>query len=239
MSRVPDNISKMGDNEETDSPFRTNKEEEMQELEKFAKFVETGDAERVRSLTEELLAKGITPSRIVEEGVVPGMDAVGQKYESGEYFLPELFMAGEAAKVVTVIIKPYLKKEGAKALGTVVIGTVFGDVHNVGKDLVASTLEGVGFKVINLGENVSSEEFVEAAKREEADIVAMSALITTTMLAMKGVIKALNSGGIRSKVKVMVGGAPLDEKFAKEIGADAYGKDPREAVLKARELLSK
>jgi len=216
-----------------------NKEEEMQELEKFAKFIETGDVERVRSLTEELLAKGITPSRIVEEGVVPGMDVVGQKYESGEYFLPELFMAGEAAKVVTAIIKPYLKKEGAKALGTVVIGTVFGDVHNVGKDLVASTLEGVGFKVTNLGVNVPAETFVEAAKKENADIVAMSALITTTMLVMKDVIKALNSGGIRSKVKVMVGGAPLDEKFAKEIGADAYGKDPREAVLKARELLSK
>jgi len=216
-----------------------NKEEEMQELEKFAKFIETGDVERVRSLTEELLAKGITPSRIVEEGVVPGMDVVGQKYESGEYFLPELFMAGEAAKVVTAIIKPYLKKEGAKALGTVVIGTVFGDVHNVGKDLVASTLEGVGFKVTDLGVNVPAETFVEAAKKENADIVAMSALITTTMLNMKDVIKALNSGGIRSKVKVMVGGAPLDEKFAKEIGADAYGKDPREAVLKARELLSK
>ena len=216
-----------------------NKEEEMQELEKFAKFIETGDVERVRSLTEELLAKGITPSRIVEEGVVPGMDVVGQKYESGEYFLPELFMAGEAAKVVTAIIKPYLKKEGAKALGTVVIGSVFGDVHNVGKDLVASTLEGVGFKVTDLGVNVPAETFVEAAKKENADIVAMSALITTTMLVMKDVIKALNSGGIRSKVKVMVGGAPLDEKFAKEIGADAYGKDPREAVLKARELLSK
>ena len=211
----------------------------MQELEKFAKFIETGDVEKVRSLTEELLAKGITPSRIVEEGVVPGMDVVGQKYESGEYFLPELFMAGEAAKVVTAIIKPYLKKEGAKALGTVVIGTVFGDVHNVGKDLVASTLEGVGFKVTNLGVNVPAETFVEAAKKENADIVAMSALITTTMLNMKDVIKALNSGGIRSKVKVMVGGAPLDEKFAKEIGADAYGRDPRQAVLRARELLSK
>ncbi|MBT9132411.1 MAG: Methionine synthase [candidate division WS2 bacterium] len=211
----------------------------MQELEKFAKFIETGDVERVRSLTEELLAKGITPSRIVEEGVAPGMDVVGQKYESGEYFLPELFMAGEAAKVVTAIIKPYLKKEGAKALGTVVIGSVFGDVHDVGKNLVASTLEGVGFKVTDLGTNVPSEEFVEAAKRENADIVAMSALITTTMLAMKDVIEALNSAGIRSKVMVMVGGAPLDEKFAKGIGADAYGKDPRQAVLKARELLSK
>jgi len=167
------------------------------------------------------------------------MDVVGKKYESGEYFLPELFMAGEAAKVVTDIIKPYLGGEGEKGLGKVVIGTVFGDVHNVGKDLVASTLEGVGFRVINLGENVSSESFVEAAKRENADIVAISALITTTMLNMKEVIKALDSGGVRSRVKVMVGGAPLNESFAEEIGADAYGKDPREAVLKARKLLSK
>lgn len=211
----------------------------MQQLEKIAKLIEKGDIENVRSLTEELLAKGITSSQIVEEGVVPGMEVVGQKYESGEYFLPELFMAGEAGKVVTEIIKPYLKKEGAKGLGTVVIGTVFGDVHNVGKDLVASTLEGVGFRVINLGEDVASEEFVEATKREDAEIVAMSALITTTMLNMREVIKALDSAGVRSKVRVMVGGAPLNESFAKEIGADAYGKDPREAVLKARELLSK
>lgn len=211
----------------------------MQELEKFAKLIEKGDTESVRSLTEELLARGITPSQIVEEGVVPGMEVVGQKYESGEYFLPELFMAGEAAKAVTDIMKPYLEGEGERGLGKVVIGTVFGDVHNVGKDLVASTLEAVGFEVVNLGENVPSEEFVEAAKREDADIVAISALITTTMLNMKDVIAALDSEGVRSKVRVMVGGAPLNESFAKEIGADAYGKDPKEAVLKARELLSR
>ena len=209
----------------------------MQELEKFAKLIEKGDTENVRSLTEELLAKGITPSRIVEEGVVPGMDVVGEKYESGEYFLPELFMAGEAAKVVTAIIKPYLVKEGAKGLGTVVIGTVFGDVHDVGKNLIASTLEGIGFTVIDLGTNVSPESFVEAAKRENADIVAMSALITTTMLNMKDVIKAIDSAVLRSKVKILVGGAPLNEKFAKEIGADAYGRDPKDAVSKARKLV--
>ncbi len=209
----------------------------MQALEKLTKAIEQLDIESVKPLTEELLMKGITPSRIVGEGVAPGMEVVGKKYESEEYFLPELFMAGEAAKIVTGILKPYLKREGEKGLGKVVIGTVFGDVHNVGKDLVALTLEGVGFEVINLGENVSSEEFMETARRENADIVAISALITTTMLNMKDVIKALNSGGVRSKV--MVGGAPLNDSFAKEIGADAYGKDPRGAVLKARELLSK
>ena len=211
----------------------------MQELERLSKAIEELDIEGAKPLTEELLAKGIAPSRIVQEGVVPGMDVVGKKYESGEYFLPELFMAGEAAKVVTDIIKPHLEREGGNSLGKVIIGTVFGDVHNIGKDLVASTLEGVGFDVVNLGEDVSSESFVEAAKREGADIVAISALITTTMLNMKEVIKALDSGGVRGKVKVMVGGAPLNESFAKEIGADAYGKDPRDAVLKARELLSK
>jgi 5-methyltetrahydrofolate--homocysteine methyltransferase len=230
---------KIRGDKETDGPIIKNSEEEMQQLEKIAKLIEKGDIENVRSLTEELLAKGIAPSRIVEEGIVPGMDVVGQKYERGEYFLPELFMAGEAAKVVTGIIKPYLKKEGIKGLGTIVIGTVFGDVHDVGKNLVASTLESVGFKVTDLGTNVSPENFVEAAKREEADIVAMSALITTTMLNMREVIKALDSAGVRSKVRVMVGGAPLNESFAKEIGADAYGKDPKEAVLKARELLLK
>jgi len=211
----------------------------MADLEEYAKFVEKGDVENVKALTEELLAKGTGPSQVVEKGIVPAMDAVGEKYESGEYFLPELFMAGEAAKVATDIIRPHLQKEGKKGLGKIVIGTVFGDVHNIGKDLIASTLEGVGFDVVNLGEDVSSESFVEAAKREGADIVAISALITTTMLNMKEVIKALDSGGGRGKVKVMVGGAPLNESFAEEIGADAYGKDPRDAVLKARELLSK
>lgn len=211
----------------------------MQELEKFAQLIEKGDVEGIKPLTEELLAKGVTPAQIVEQGVSPGMEVVGKKYESGEYFLPELFLAGEAGKAVTEILRPHLIKGGAKALGTVVIGTVFGDVHDVGKNLVASTLEGVGFNVINLGVNVSPEEFVEAAKRENAEIVAMSALISTTMLNMKDVMQALNSAGIRSQVKVMVGGAPLGVDFAREIGADAYGKDPRQAVSKARELLSK
>ena len=211
----------------------------MQELEKLARLIEKGDTVSVKSITQELLEKGIAPSQIVKEGVIPSLEVVGQKYERGEYFLPELFMAGEAAKAVTDIIKPYFRGEGERGLGKIVIGTVFGDVHNLGKDLVASTLEGAGFQVINLGENVSSEQFVEAVKRENADIVAMSALITTTMLAMKDVLQSLNAGGIRRQVKVIVGGAPLDERFAKEIGADAYGRDPRDAVLKVRELLSK
>ena len=211
----------------------------MEKLERFAKLIEEGDVESVTALTEELLAEGVAPSKIVEEGVVPGMAVVGEKYDSGVYFLPELFVAGEAGKAVTEILRPHLKKAGAKPLGTIVIGTVFGDVHNVGKDLIAATLEGVGFNVTNLGVNVSPEEFVEAAKRENADIVAMSALITTTMIGMKDVMKALDSAGIRSKVKVMVGGAPLGDDFAKEIGADAYGKDPKQATAKARELVSK
>jgi 5-methyltetrahydrofolate--homocysteine methyltransferase len=209
----------------------------MQELQDLARSLEKGDFENVKSLTETLLAKGVPPSQIVGESVMPGMDTVGKKYENGEYFLPELFIAGEAAKQVTEILKPHMKKEAVKPLGTIVIGTIFGDVHDVGKNLVALTLAGCGFRIIDLGTNVSAEDFVKTAEKESADIVAVSALITTTMLGIKDVVKAVDSAWSPRKVKILVGGAPLDEAFANEIGADGYGKNAWEAVLKAREFL--
>ena len=213
------------------------KEEEMQEFQPLASFLEKGDFENLKSLTEKLLAKGIPPSQIVEQGIMVGMDTVGQKYETGEYFLPELFIAGEGARQVTEILKPVIEKEGDDRIGTVVIGTIYGDVHDIGKNLIASTLAGSGFRVVDLGTNVSAEAFVKTAEKENADILAVSALVTTTMLGIKDVIKAVDSKWAPRKVKIMIGGAPVDEAFAKEVGADGFGKNVREAVLKARELL--
>jgi corrinoid protein of di/trimethylamine methyltransferase len=213
------------------------KEEEMQELQTLASSLEKGDFEKLKSLTEKLLAKGIPPSRIINEGVMPGMEAVGRKYENGEYFLPDLFIAGEGAKQVTEILKPHMEKEREKRLGTVVIGTIFGDIHDVGKNLVASMLAGCGFRVVDLGTGVSAKAFVETAQKENADIIAVSALLTTTMLNIKEVIKTLDSIQVPRKIKILIGGASVDEDFARKIGVDGYGKNVTQALQKARELL--
>jgi len=209
----------------------------MEELE-FKQIVEAvlvGDIEKTKTLTEETLKKGISPHDVIENGLMEGMNLVGDKFEKREYFLPDLLVAAEAVKRATEVLKPFLK--GERGRGTVVIGTVRGDIHDLGKNLVASTLEVSGFRVVDLGVDVSSERFVDAAKKEKADIVAISALITTTMVGMKDVIEALARDGIRKEVKVMVGGAPLDEEFARKIGADRYAKTSRDAARKAVELV--
>ena len=205
---------------------------------KFKGIVEAvlvGDVEKTKILTQEMLNKGISPHDVIEKGLMEGMNLVGDKFERREYFLPDLLVAAEAVKRATEVLKPFLK--GEKGRGTVVIGTVRGDIHDLGKNLVASTLEVSGFRVVDLGVDVSSERFVDSAKKEKADIVAMSALITTTMVGMKDVIEALEREGIRKEVKVMVGGAPLDEEFARKIGADRYARTSRDAARKAVELV--
>jgi len=209
----------------------------MEELE-FKQIVEAvlvGNIEKTKTLTEETLKKGVSPHDVIEKGLMEGMNLVGDKFEKREYFLPDLLVAAEAVKRATEVLKPFLK--GERGRGTVVIGTVRGDIHDLGKNLVASTLEVSGFRVVDLGVDVSSERFVDAAKKEKADIVAISALITTTMVGMKDVIEALARDGIRKEVKVMVGGAPLDEEFARKIGADRYAKTSRDAARKAVELV--
>jgi len=205
---------------------------------KFKGIVEAvlvGDVEKTKILTQEMLNKGISPHDVIEKGLMEGMNLVGDKFERREYFLPDLLVAAEAVKRATEVLKPFLK--GEKGRGTVVIGTVRGDIHDLGKNLVASTLEVSGFRVVDLGVDVSSERFVDSAKKEKADIVAISALITTTMVGMKDVIEALEREGIRKEVKVMVGGAPLDEEFARKIGADRYARTSRDAARKAVELV--
>jgi len=205
---------------------------------KFKGIVEAvlvGDVEKTKILTQEMLNKGISPHDVIEKGLMEGMNLVGDKFERREYFLPDLLVAAEAVKRATEVLKPFLK--GEKGRGTVVIGTVRGDIHDLGKNLVASTLEVSGFRVVDLGVDVSSERFVDSAKKEKANIVAISALITTTMVGMKDVIEALEREGIRKEVKVMVGGAPLDEEFARKIGADRYARTSRDAARKAVELV--
>jgi 5-methyltetrahydrofolate--homocysteine methyltransferase len=206
------------------------------EFKEIVEAVLIGDVEKTKTLTQEILKKGVSPHDIIEKGLMEGMNLVGDKFERREYFLPDLLVAAEAVKRATEIIKPFLK--GERGRGTVVIGTVSGDIHDLGKNLVASTLEASGFRVVDLGVDVSPERFVNAAKEENADIVAISALITTTMMGMKDVIEAMVKSGIRKEVKVMVGGAPLDEEFARKIGADRYARTSRDAARKAMELVN-
>ena len=206
------------------------------EFKEIVEAILVGDIEKTKALTQDILNKGVSPHDVIEKGLMEGMNLVGDKFENREYFLPDLLVAAEAVKRATEIIKPHLK--GEKGRGTVVIGTVSGDIHDLGKNLVVSTLEASGFKVVDLGVDVPAERFVNAVKEEKANIVAISALITTTMLGMKDIIDAMVKDGIRKEVKVIVGGAPLDEEFARKIGADRYARSSRDATRKAVELVN-
>jgi corrinoid protein of di/trimethylamine methyltransferase len=171
--------------------------------------------------------------------MIAAMSEVGQRFQDGKAFVPQLLMAGRAMKAGLEVLKPLMAGEESTSIGKVVIGTVKGDLHDIGKNLVASMLEGCGFEVINLGVNVTAERFVDAVVEHHADILCLSALLTTTMTNMREVIDALHTAGIRNRVKVMVGGAPVTADFARQIGADAYSENANEAVAVARELLSK
>ncbi len=183
-----------------------------------------------------LLDQGVTPQAIMEEHLIPAMGDVGEKFECNEFFVPELLIAGRAMQESMKILNPLLAQTGIEKVGRVVIGTVQGDLHDIGKNLVASMLEGGGFEVIDLGVDVSPDKFVEAAKSKPGTIVALSALLTTTMPQMKKVIEALKAAGLSDSSKVMIGGAPVTSDFAKEIGADGYSENASTAVALARQL---
>jgi len=197
------------------------------------------DIDGVRRAAREAIDAGVTPYEAVMDGMAKGMEVVGQKYEAGEYFLAELIMAGETMKEGLSVLQPYMKTGDMKHIGKVVIGTVEGDLHDIGKNVVITLLTASGFEVIDLGVDVPAEKFVEAVKQYKPDIVAMSALLTTTMVNMAKVIKALEQAGLRDKVKIIVGGAPLTEEYAKQIGADAYGRDAVEGVNICKKWVSK
>ena len=207
------------------------------DLDALKEAVINGDAKGCTALTEVAIQAGHSPQKILTEALVPAMQVVGDKFRCNEVYVPEVLVAARAMKKSLGLLKPLLTQTGAKPVGTAVIGTVKGDLHDIGKNLVCMMLEGAGFEVIDLGADVAPEKFVQVAKDTKAQIVGISTLLTTTMLGMKDVVQALERADLRTKVKVMVGGAPVTQSFADEIGADGYGESAAEAVDKAKELL--
>jgi len=207
------------------------------DLDALKDAVINGDAKGCSLLTEVAIQAGHSPQKILTEALVPAMQVVGDKFRCNEVYVPEVLVAARAMKKSLGLLKPLLTQTGAKPVGTAVIGTVKGDLHDIGKNLVGMMLEGAGFEVIDLGADVAPDKFVQAAKDTKAQIVGISTLLTTTMLGMKDVLHALERAELRSKVKVMVGGAPVTQSFADELGADGYGESAADAVDKAKELL--
>jgi corrinoid protein of di/trimethylamine methyltransferase len=195
-----------------------------------------GNAKAAEALVKQALDGGVQADVILNTALIPAMSEVGQKFEEGEYFVPEMLIAARAMQAGLKLLKPLLAASGAKPVGKVAIGTVKGDLHDIGKSLVGMMLEGAGFEIVDLGVDVAPEKFVEAVKNG-VNVVAMSALLTTTMPNMQNTIKALQEAGLRERTQVMVGGAPVTEAYARQIGADGYAPDASSAVRKARELL--
>ena len=208
----------------------------MLELEKLHEAVIEGDWKTAAAVTRTAIAAGVAPLTIVSGYLVPAMDEVGRRFDCEEYFVPEMLLSARAMKASMEIVRPLLTATGAEPVGRIVIGTVKGDLHDIGKNLVSSMLEGGGFEVIDLGADVAPERFVEAATVHKANLVALSALLTVTMPWMKTTIDAFQDAGIREKVKIMVGGAPITQQYADAIGADGYGESAGSAVALARKL---
>ena len=209
----------------------------MTDLKQLYDTIIEGDALRSKSLTEQALAAGTDPQAIVNQYMIPAMEEVGRRFESNECFVPELLIAARAMKSGLELVRPLLSARGAEPVGRVVIGTVRGDLHDIGKNLVAAMLEGGGFEVVDVGADVPPEKFIAAIKEHQVSIVALSALLTTTMLSMKTTIEAFKAAGVRDRVKVMIGGAPITQQFAEEIGADGYGENANSAVALARKFV--
>jgi 5-methyltetrahydrofolate--homocysteine methyltransferase len=195
-----------------------------------------GNAKKAEEATRAALEAKVDPVELVQKHMIPAMDEVGRRFECNEYFVPELLIAARAMKTALELITPHLVEAGAEPAGRVVIGTVQGDLHDIGKNLVASMLEGGGFQVIDLGVDVAPEKFVEVAREKDGTIVALSALLTTTMTMMKRVIEALEQAGVREQTKVIIGGAPITQQYCNQIGADGYSDNANGAVALARKL---
>jgi corrinoid protein of di/trimethylamine methyltransferase len=211
--------------------------EPQTDLSRLREAILTGDANTAKEVTEAALKEGANPQSLVMDYMVPAMDEVGNRFECNEYFVPELLIAARAMKTSLELIRPLLSEQGIEPIGRVVIGTVKGDLHDIGKGLVASMLEGGGFEVTDLGVDVPADRFVQAVQETNAHIIALSALLTTTMTAMKGVIEALDSAGVRDKVKVIIGGAPVTQQYCESITADGYSATASGAVNLARQFV--
>ena len=208
----------------------------MADLDALAEAIISGDADEAKDLTQEAVDEGVDPQTILNDGLTAGMDVVGKRFKANEFYVPEVLIAARAMHAGMDIIEPLLAESGAKPAGIVVIGTVKGDLHDIGKNLVTMMLKGGGFKVVDIGIDVPAEKFVEEAKNAEADVVALSALLTTTMPQMKTVLDALNEAGIEAKT--IIGGAPVTQEYADEIGATGYAPDAASAVDSVRELVA-
>ncbi|MBI4427965.1 MAG: corrinoid protein [Ignavibacteriales bacterium] len=209
----------------------------MEILEQISTNLQEGYAERVKKLTVEALEARIPPQTILTEGLIAGMDVVGKKFKNNEMFLPEVLTVARAMKMSMEVLKPHLAAANVKSRGKILLGTVKGDIHDIGKNLVGIMLQGAGFDVVDLGTDVSKEKFVEAIRREQPDIIGLSALLTTTMMNMKQVVEFLDAQQVRNNVKVIVGGAPISKNFASEIKADGYARDAASAVDVVKSLL--
>jgi 5-methyltetrahydrofolate--homocysteine methyltransferase len=209
----------------------------MELLQKISEELQKGNYQEMPKLVQQALDQNIVPSKILSDGLVSGMDIVGDKFRRDELFMPEVLISAKAMQAGMEILRPKLIESGAKLAGKIVLGTVKGDLHDIGKNLVGMLMEGAGYEVIDLGIDVPSDKFVDAVKTTKPNLVGLSALLTTTMPKMKEVIDSLVEAGVRNSVKVVVGGAPVTEKFAKDIGGDGYAPDAASAVEKARELI--
>ena len=207
------------------------------DLSALSAAVISGDADKVTQLTQNALDEQHQVQDIIDSGLIAGMNVIGERFKNNEIFIPEVMLSAHAMRAGMTILKPLFSASGMEPKGIVVIATVKGDVHDIGKNLVTMMFEGAGFKVIDLGIDIGADRVVSAVKEENPDIVALSTLLTTTMTNMKDIIDKLVSEGLEDQVKVMVGGAPVNEPYANEIGADGYAKDASLAVDKARELL--
>lgn len=210
----------------------------MENLNILYEAITKGDLNKAVGITKEAIEKNVDPQFIINNYMSPAMEEVGARFEAGEAFVPELLLAARAMKGSLELLKPLMTENTSARLGKVVIGTVKGDLHDIGKNLVASMLEGCGFEVINLGVDISSEKFISSIKEHKANILCMSALLTTTMNYMKEVIDALKTSGIRQDIKVMIGGAPVSTTFATRIGADGYSDNANSAVSLAKSLIA-
>jgi 5-methyltetrahydrofolate--homocysteine methyltransferase len=208
----------------------------MADLAGLAEAIIRGDMAKATELTTEALGEGVAPKSVLDDGLIAGMDVIGGRFKKGEVFIPEVLIAARAMKSAMAILEPELAKAGVQPVGRFVIGTVKGDLHDIGKNLVAMMMKGAGFQVIDLGVDVSSETFVEQVKAHNADLVGMSALLTTTMPAMEQAVKALTDSG--APVKVMVGGAPVTQAYADKIGAHGFAGNAAETVELAKSLVA-
>ena len=205
--------------------------------ERLSTAILEGDAEKTPSLVQKALDTELAPKDILDNGLVVGMNEVGARFKRGDMFVPEVLMSADAMQAGMEILRPELVASGAKLIGKILLGTVKGDLHDIGKNLVGMMCEGQGFEVIDIGFDVEPEKFIEAIKEHQPDIVGMSAMLTTTMRAMGHTIKAIEEAGLRERTKIMVGGAPVDAEFGKRIGADGYGSNAPSGVDLAKQLV--